>query len=662
MAARLSGADTRTCSGDTASGKSESRRLAIKSILELSVSNPGKKGSKLATQLPAAEFVLETFGNARTLFNSNASRFGKYTELQFTERGRLCGVKTLEYYFERNRVAGAPSGERNFHIFYYLVAGASVEERQHLKLGDKVSFRYLGQRSPPGSTSAPDEDALRFEQLKGALKNVGMSKRHVAQACQLVAAILHLGNLEFIVDRQRNEDAAVVRNTDVLEIVADFLGVDAANLEAVLSYKTKLVKKELCTVFLDPDGASDNRDDLAKMLYSLLFSWLNESINQRYCRDDFTTFIGIFDLPGTQNLSTSASRSNSLDQFCVNFANETLHNWIQRSIFEKHSDEYNKEGIARFVPTVPYFDNAECMRLLGNKPGGLIHIMDDQARRMPKKTDHTMVEAFGKRWGNHSSFKAGAIDRSGFPTFTVNHFNGPVTYSAESFLERNLDALNPDFVSLLRGSNPNTTETPTTAAPDSGSINPFVRGLFSSKAISTVAHPRNEETVVAAQQPQKPMRAPSTRRKPTIKRMQTVGEEDDADDSITGPPCAAGQFQNAMDTLVQTFDETQPWYVFCINPNDSQLPNQFEGRTAKAQVRCAGLPEIARRAQIVFEASMTPAEFCLRYKDPLTALGIADGPDSERVAQGRTAIGLADHDVVVGQVKVRLRSSVDDQS
>jgi len=62
--------------GETGSGKSENRRLAIKSLVELSVSNPGKKGSKLATQLPASEFVLETFGNARALFNPNASRFG----------------------------------------------------------------------------------------------------------------------------------------------------------------------------------------------------------------------------------------------------------------------------------------------------------------------------------------------------------------------------------------------------------------------------------------------------------------------------------------------------------------------------------------------------------------------------------------------------------
>ena len=173
--------------GETGSGKSENRRLAIKSLLELSVSNPGKKGSKLATQLPASEFVLETFGNARTLFNPNASRFGKYTELQFSDRGKLTGVKTLDYYLERNRVASIPSGERNFHIFYYLTGGASPQERLHLHLLDKTMYRYLG---PRGTTSTRpnegrDDDGRWFDQLKIHLKRIsfskcsGMSLKHV---------------------------------------------------------------------------------------------------------------------------------------------------------------------------------------------------------------------------------------------------------------------------------------------------------------------------------------------------------------------------------------------------------------------------------------------------------------------------------------------------
>ena len=150
--------------------------------------------------MPATKFVLETFGDTRTLFNPNASRFGKYTELQFTEPGRLCGMKTLDYYQERNRIAGAPSGERNFHVFCYLVAGASPEERQHLHLHDKMTYRYIGLHNTGGrgaGNGGRSEDAMRFDQLQMPLKNIGFLKWHVAQTCQLVAAILHLEELGF---------------------------------------------------------------------------------------------------------------------------------------------------------------------------------------------------------------------------------------------------------------------------------------------------------------------------------------------------------------------------------------------------------------------------------------------------------------------------------
>ncbi|KAJ7234925.1 hypothetical protein C8J57DRAFT_1479809 [Mycena rebaudengoi] len=222
-------------------------------------------------------------------------------------------------------------------------------------------------------------------------------------------------------------------------------------------------------VFLDPDGASDNCDDLAKTLYSLLFAWLNE-----------------------HNLS---SCPNSLDQFCINFANEHLRSWTQHWLFETHVAEYTtKTLILRFVPA----EQARRPRAHHGRPGA------------PKKTDHSMVEAFAMRWGNHSSFKSnGALDRSGFPGSTISHFNG-VTYSAEGFL-----ALNSDF----------------------GIEQPVRAGLFSARAIAVTAHPCNEDTIVAAQQPVKPMCAPSTRRKGTVRRAApmspsaadaTIAEEDGA--------------------------------------------------------------------------------------------------------------------------------------
>ncbi|THU94364.1 hypothetical protein K435DRAFT_860641 [Dendrothele bispora CBS 962.96] len=200
------------------------------------------------------------------------------TELQFTERRSYCGVKPLEHYLERNPLELL---RKRGSIL------PSLTRRPTAILSQRNTAAW-----PSGGRNG---DALRFDQLKVALKTIGFSKRHIAQTCQLLAAILHLGNLEFTIDRSRNEDAAVIRNTEVRAIFADLLDVQPSEL---LSYRSKLVKKEMCTIFLDPDGASDNRDELAKFLYSVFFTWLNEHINQRLCKEDFSTFIGLFDLPG----------------------------------------------------------------------------------------------------------------------------------------------------------------------------------------------------------------------------------------------------------------------------------------------------------------------------------------------------------------------------
>jgi chitin synthase len=592
----------------------------------------------------------------------------------------LAGAKTLAYYLEKSRVSAPPTGERNFHVFYYLVAGASPEERHHLLLDDNAHYRYLGNKSPfeRRGVETGEEDELRFHQLQSAFKAVGLSKRNVAQICQLVAAILHLGNVEFVYDRGRNEDAAVVKNVEVLQIVADFLGVRTEDLEAVFSYRSKMLKKELVTAFLDTDGAAANRDELANTLYSLLFTWVTEHLNERLCKDDFASFIGLLDFPGFQNLAGSVSKNNTLDQFCVNYANERMQNWILQRVFNGMTDEFAQEGLTGLSPPVAFFDNSECLRLIDNQPGGLIHITDDQARRVPKKTEHTMIEAYTKRWGNHASFKLSGMDRTGFPTFTVSHFTGPVTYSTEAFLEKDADVINPDFVSLLRG-NPSEEKQRSRrnfsagAMESTGSSNPFVQGLFTNKAVATEVHPHDEETIVAAQQSVKPMRAPSMRRKGRgIGKLAAVGEEaDEVDEAIEGAEvgggnneapargirCVLGEFKSSMDVLYQALDETKTWYIFCLNPNDAHLPNQVETRGLRGQIRSFGMSELAKKLKHVYEVSMTHQEGCERYAAELNGYGILHGgssPAAESLRKLLDAKKWTEDDMAIGKYKVRL--------
>ncbi|KAK1233329.1 hypothetical protein PQX77_003517 [Marasmius sp. AFHP31] len=225
-----------------------------------------------------------------------------------------------------------------------------------------------------------------------------------------------------------------------------------------------------------------------------------------------------------------------------------------------------------------------------------------------------MVEAFQKCWRNPSSFTTGSIDRSGYLTFTVHHFDGPVTYSSENFLERSQHELNSDFVSLLRGGagDAGAVGVGSGGGETGGSINPFVKGLFSGKAI---------------------------------------GMQDN--EAATKPGgCITGEFRAAFDTLFETLNEAQAWQVFCIDPNDSQLLSYLEGRSVKGQVRSFGLAEIAKRSGVVFEVNVTPDEFCERYGEGMAEVGVTEGMEKERVQQVRTVFELESMDTVLGNQQV----------
>jgi len=47
-----------------------------------------------------------------------------------------------EYLLEKSRVVGRGRGESTFHVFYWLLAGLSPEERALYSIPDKASFRY----------------------------------------------------------------------------------------------------------------------------------------------------------------------------------------------------------------------------------------------------------------------------------------------------------------------------------------------------------------------------------------------------------------------------------------------------------------------------------------------------------------------------------------
>ncbi|GAA5852425.1 hypothetical protein JCM9279_001197 [Rhodotorula babjevae] len=672
-------------SGETGSGKSESSRLMLKALIDVSAPPAGKKGSKLATSVPAAFFILDSFGHATTTSNANASRFGRYTELQFNDKGRLTGLKGLEYFLEKSRVAAAPAGERNFHVFHYLVAGASSDEREHLRFDSASSFRYLAQAR--SSASSVQSDTARFSQLKDAFKAVGFPKKAVASVCQLLAAILHLGNVEFVMDRHRNADSAIVKNPHVLDTAAEFLGVDAAELEYALTNRSTLVMGEVCAVFLDAEGAAANRDDLAGTLYSLVFSWIGEFLNEKLCRDDFATFVSLVDFPGPVQHAASHRDGLGVEAFCFNLASERVQSYLVEQLHEADKAEYAAEGLVLPGADVKHSSNSETVRLLTNQPGGLVHIIDDQSRRRGK-TDATMLKAMTKRWSNHPSFSSREGDEAqGRPgTFVVSHWHGQATYSTENFVANNSEAVSPNFVTLLGGST-----TPSAraggarvssdgrtapsgrdalATTTGGSTFSFIRQLFANGAVETKAHPRSEETLVAATQKVGPRRAPSTRRphrggaphNPFGGAGGDIDEDDEeptpASESATAGRSVVQEVNDSLTLLLNTLQTSKSWFVLCVRPNDAQLPNQVDAKLVKHQVRAFGLAELARRLDGEWGVNLEVREWWERYgqiavlADEQQALGALMYRD--KAVKVRELLGFSEREMGIGKNKVFL--------
>src|SRR6201996_8590087 len=180
-------------SGESGAGKTVSAKYIMRYFATReSPDSPGSRSKKGSDSMSATEEailatnpIMEAFGNAKTTRNDNSSRFGKYIEIMFDKKTNIIGAKIRTYLLERSRLVFQPLKERNYHIFYQLVAGATEEEKQELGLVSVEEFDYLNQGNEP--TIDGVDDAAEFKDTRDSLTRLGVSVEVQSQLWRILA-------------------------------------------------------------------------------------------------------------------------------------------------------------------------------------------------------------------------------------------------------------------------------------------------------------------------------------------------------------------------------------------------------------------------------------------------------------------------------------------
>ncbi|KAM9728570.1 unconventional myosin-XIX isoform 1-T1 [Menidia menidia] len=430
-------------SGESGAGKTWTSRCLMKYYATVasssSVLTSQDTVDRIERRVLDSNPIMEAFGNSCTLRNNNSSRFGKYIQLQLDRCQLLVGASVQTYLLEKTRVACQPANERNFHIFYQMMKGATDEQRKEWKMSHDQSFVWL-----PNSEKQVEEDC--FNETVEAMVHLGINEEKQREIFRILAGILQLGNVSFSSSSNESQPCDLnEQSEDFSQRAAELLCVSVEELRTCLRVRTLKAGNQSVLKPCSQAECSVRRDCLAKVIYAQLFEWVVTFINNSICAEKSTwcNFIGVLDVYGFECFNI-----NNLEQLCINYANEKLQQHFVAHYLRAQQEEYVSEGLEWSF--VKYQDNQSCLDLIEGAPVSIFSLLNEESR-LNRVSDAKMLRVrLEKELGDNKNISWDKFSK--VPHFTVTHYAGKVKYQIEGMVEKNKDPVPPELISLLQTS------------------------------------------------------------------------------------------------------------------------------------------------------------------------------------------------------------------
>jgi len=409
---------------------------------------------------------------------------------------------------------------------------------------------------------------------------IGFSQEEVQSLYCILAAVIHLGDIEIISDDSltHHGERGCIKRTDTINTVASLLCVDTDDLSNALTSTSSVTRGETILRYNTVEQSCDCRDATAKALYSKLFSWIVKRVNILLKSNDMTSprnnfkRIGILDIFGFENLST-----NSFEQLCINIANEQLQFYFNQHVFEWEFEEYASEGIP--LDTITFQNNRPVLEMFLQRPMGILALLDEESR-FPRATVFSLVEKFYDNMSKDYFQKP----KDSTTMFVIHHYAGKVIYDANGFLEKNRDTISSDVSLLLQTSEDRLIRTIFQGTTDH--IDDLRRrGSISSTDSFT-------------------LKGDGTENKPTLANLSTSKLH------LT----MSTHFRNSLRSLMAKMIQADPHFIRCIRPNSKNVPDLFDQTKVMTQLRYTGVLETSKIRRQGYSERIQFSEFVIRYQ------------------------------------------------